>query len=100
MATKYHWVITKDLITDPEHDIDHAGTHGPAATTLTPEEIQHHPKGRAFKMRDADGTDYYEGVYVGPDDETLFTPLDDFGTPNAGCTEIAYRNALGAWEWI
>ena len=100
MTILYHWVITKDLITEPEHDMDEAGTYGPAGATLTAEQIQNHSLGLAFQMRDADGTVYYEGVYVGPDDETLFAPLDDFGTPNAGCTEIAYRNALGEWEWL
>ncbi len=100
MASKYHWVINRDLITDPEHDVDEAGTHGPSGTELNAEQIEKHPLGKAFLMRDADGETYYEGIYVGPDDETLFAPLDDFGMPNAGCTEIAYRNALGAWEWL
>lgn len=45
-----------------------------------------------FKMFDDDGMLYYSG-YVKPDpDQEGFEPLDDYGTPNAGCTEIQYRN--------
>jgi hypothetical protein len=32
------------------------------------------------------------GYYVGEDDEDCLSPLDDFGTPNWGCTTIAYWN--------
>jgi hypothetical protein len=42
-----------------------------------------------FKMFDDDGELYYSG-YAKPDAD--FDPLDDFGTPNAGCTEIQYYN--------
>jgi hypothetical protein len=94
----YHWVITKDLITEPEHDTDDAGTCGPSGCLLTSEQIQRHPEGLEFQMRDADGGLYYEGVYVGPSDERLFGPLDDFGMPNAGCVDIYYRSESGAWE--
>lgn len=96
----YHWVITKDHIKDPDHDRDVAGTHGPRDTSLTAEEIRNHPEGIAFKMKDDDGELYYEGIYVGPDDESLFGPLDDFGMPNAGCTEIYYRDEAGKWELL
>lgn len=93
--SRYHWVITQDLITQ-----DDVGVFGPSGATLTAEQIREHPQAVDFQLRDPDGEVYYHGRYVGPDDETLFAPLDDFGMPNAGCVDIGYRNALGAWDWI
>lgn len=98
--SNYHWTITKDHIRDPEHDRDDAGTHGPSGATLTADQIAANPKALEFRMCDDDGELYYTGKYLGPDDETLFAPLDDFGTPNAGCTSIHYKNAQGAWEQL
>lgn len=46
-------------------------------------------EGRRFQMRDADGELYYSGRLIGDED---LAPLDDFGTPNAGATEIYYWN--------
>ena len=98
--SRYHWTITQDHIRDPEHDRDEAGTHGPHDTNLTADQIANDPKAIEFRLYDDDGEHYYTGKYLGPDDETLFAPLDDFGTPNAGCTSIHYRNALGVWEML
>ena len=50
-----------------------------------------------FRMRDDDGHVYYEGKAT-PDCE--FEPLDDFGMPNDGCTEIQYKNEKGEWETL
>jgi hypothetical protein len=88
----YHWLITYDFIDGGESK----GVRGPRASRLTRSEIRKH--GKSFRLLDDDGELYYRGLYVGPDDETLFAPLDDFGMPNAGCATIQYRNALGAWE--
>lgn len=96
----YHWTIAKDHITDPEHDTNDTGTHGPSGATLSAEQIASHPQAKEFRMYDDDGELYYSGFYVGPDDEALFAPLDDFGTPNAGCTSINYKNAAGAFEQL
>jgi hypothetical protein len=96
----YSWVITKDHITDPGHDTNDAGIFGPSGCALTPEEIRNHPEGKAFQMKDGDGQLYYEGLYVGPDDERLFGPIHDFGTPNAGCVEIYYQDESGQWELL
>ncbi len=38
-----------------------------------------------FSMFDADGECYYQGR---TDNDSSFAPLDDFGRPNTGCTEI------------
>jgi hypothetical protein len=90
----YHWLITHDHIDGGASK----GVQGPRGSTATAEEIT--ASGLAFRLHDDDGELYYEGLYVGPDDESLFSPLDDFGMPNAGCTTIQYHNALGAWETI
>lgn len=42
-----------------------------------------------FQLLDDDGEIYYSGLAKPQAD---FDPLDDFGTPNAGCTEIQYLN--------
>jgi hypothetical protein len=59
-----------------------------------------------FRMRDGDGNLYYTGVLTGQPDpcgsEGGFEPLDDYGTPNAGCTSIEYltgRDASGKETW-
>lgn len=51
-------------------------------------------KAYRFKMFDDDGELYYTGRMVtfpnGPSEEACYAPLGDFGTPNAGATEIRY----------
>ena len=88
----YVWLITRDLVSNEED----RGTIGPRGCPLTSEEIT--ATGIPFRMLDDDGEVYYHGLYVGPDDESLFAPLDDFGMPNAGAVAIQYRNAAGEWE--
>lgn len=90
----YAWLITRDYVSN---EVDR-GTIGPRGCPLTSEEIA--ATGIPFRMLDDDGEVYYLGLYTGPDDETLFAPLDDFGMPNAGGTAIQYRNAAGAWETL
>lgn len=49
--------------------------------------------GKHFRMYDDDGELYYEGYFLHHSTESSeFEPLECFGTPNAGCTEIRYRN--------
>lgn len=51
-----------------------------------------------FKIYDDDGVIYYTGVRTGVESDAFFRseegfePLDDYGTPNAGATEIRYYN--------
>jgi len=52
-------------------------------------------KGKKFQMFDDDGIRYYSGRIIG--DYQGFEPLDDYGTPNAGCTDIKYFEN-GKWE--
>ena len=100
-SADYGWIITVDKVFDPEFDkYDDKGTAGPRNI---PDAIYKRLKkgeGQAFKMYDDDGNHYYSGRYIGPDDETMFAPLNDFGTPNAGAVRIDYKNAAGKWEAI
>lgn len=91
-TTAYGWVITWT------HDGEPTGTHGPRRSTFTAEQIK--AEGREFRMLDDDGEHYYRGFYLGPDDESMFGPLDDFGMPNAGATSIEYRNPAGGWDLL
>lgn len=51
-----------------------------------------------WRCLDADGLVYYEGRYIGPGDERMFGPLEDFATPNAGATSIEYLDQdTGRW---
>jgi hypothetical protein len=93
--SNYHWVITRDLL-----NLGDVGTFGPSGASLDADAIRRHEQAQPFQLKDDDGELVYEGVYVGPQDETLFAPLDDFGLPNAGCTEILYRAESGAWEGL
>lgn len=91
MIKTYGWLITKDHLYDPSLDCmtDEAGTMGPR--NIDPEQKRSllRGRGRAFRIYDDDHELYYSGRYLGPD-EYMFGPLEDFGTPNAGATEIAY----------
>ncbi len=50
----------------------------------------------AFRMLDDDSEVYYHGK---SSCNSSFSPLDDFGMPNAGCTEIQYLEN-GKWETL
>lgn len=98
--SKYGWVITKDNLTKEDQKVgidlpSDKGISGPRNSTYTEAECR---KGAKFRMLDDDGEIYYYGYIVG--DYSGFEPLDDFGTPNAGCTEIQYKDAQGEWEGL
>jgi hypothetical protein len=92
------WLITKDHICNGTDE----GTLGPCDATLTADEIRNHPKRVHFKMYDDDGELYYEGYNVESDesDDPGFEPLDHFGMPNAGCTELRLRSKSGTYETL
>lgn len=92
----YTWVITW---ANPEvfpgmEQAEEIGTAGPYGTT---DEMVAYAKkhGETFKMYDDDGEHYYTGKIVhfaeGQTEEG-FEPLSDYGTANAGATEIRYKN--------
>jgi len=116
MAAPYAWLITYDHIADYDEP---AGTNCNAIGMTGPRNINpvletvlrtaarigraswHGPEDvKWFRIFDDDGERYYSGVYVAvSDDPSGFEPLDDFGTPNAGATEIQYYNpATEEWE--
>ena len=97
------WTITEDKLADViGGDKPAVGTCGPRECTLTADQIKAHPATLHFHMFDDDGEDYYSGLCILPEGltEEAFRPLDDFGTPNAGCTSIKYRNASGVMETL
>ncbi len=94
----YAWVITEDKINGLPGDSvpSRKGTAGPHDAPDNLLSSAQAGDGRKFRMLDDDGEVYYLGVYAGPDDEDMFGPLWDFGAPDAGATEIQYRED-GKW---
>ncbi|HID40635.1 MAG TPA: hypothetical protein EYP33_00575 [Pyrodictium sp.] len=86
------WIITKDNIDDGEA-LKH--WNGKEATR---EEAEINCVYK-FRMLDDDNNIYYYGRSSDKDSEDAFSPLDDFGRPNAGCTEIQYYEN-GKWETL
>jgi hypothetical protein len=88
--TPYSWVIDWG---DDEIGLEtDQGVYGPHGALRPPDS-----GGTPFRLFDDDGNLYYEGRVFG--DYEGFEPLDDFGTPNAGCTRIEYKNPLtDEWE--
>ena len=82
------WIITRDHLHDPE-DPDAEGVF---SRDLNPEAKLEHQ----FRLYDGDGELYYEGFSDAED----FRPLDEFGTPNSGATEIRYRPTAGTWTTL
>ncbi len=97
MPATYAWTITKDYIEDGKDE----GTEGPHDAPDTFGDDWHF---RKFRMMDDDCELYYVGVVASADpdgEEACFGPLDDFGTPNAGCTRIDIQNPeTGEWEQV
>ena len=86
----YYWTITRDLICEPNLDGEKpaVGTSGPGNAD---ESLRTNPA--RFSLYDDDGELYYCGMIYG--DYDGFEPLDDFGSPNAGCTSIKING-----EWL
>jgi hypothetical protein len=107
MSSSYGWVITVDKNAD---ELEPVGTNSNAKGMMGPSNIPEdlrlrleQGEGITFKMYDDDGNLYYIGRIItnGENDEQLFAPLDDFGMPNAGATEIKYKSATtNEWETI
>ncbi len=81
----YAWIITQDHL-DPGKIDNAAGTMGPSGVTMAGKTLLKDRSKEKFEMFDDDSNLYYTGYIVG--DYDGFEPLDDFGTPNAGCTAI------------
>ena len=91
----YAWTITsckEELVGK------HRNVVGPAGATMDWREIRSHPLRQRFRMLDDDGTILFYGFLVEQGEDDGFQPLDDFGQPGFGCTEIHYRPRHGG-EW-
>jgi hypothetical protein len=104
------WIITKDKI-----ESDAKGVTGPGMATDNDVKRLQAGEGVRFRMLDDDGEIYYYGRQLETSDctgayedgyygaESEFAPLDNFGRPNAGCTEIQFdrgaKDAKGKVIW-
>ena len=85
---RYTWVITRCT---KEPSI--VGVAGPQCATK--EEVDKCKKeGIPFRMADCDGETPVYGKIMG--DYEGFEPLDDFGMPSLGCTDMEYKED-GKW---
>ena len=102
MPVTYGWIITRDYITpaDERESTYSVGTMGPRNMPAELDDRLRTGEGVAFRLLDDDGEIYYHGrlITTDPGGEDEFGPLNDFGTPNAGATDIQYRNPVGQWE--
>lgn len=94
----YRWII------DCDHVESKVGVRGPRGINAALDNALNNGEGKSFRMYDDDGELYYEGRLVTSSDEqdpeVEFRPLSDFGMPNAGATEIHYRDESGNWQRI
>jgi len=84
MSAAYRWVITKDHISEGRD----VGVTGPRDAD---DAVKSNPS--RFSLYDDDDECYYEGMLYG--DFEGFEPLDDYGTPNAGCVKMKLDG-----EWL
>ena len=106
MTAKYAWIITRDSISGKAGGRSATGVLGPRNAPIDLVEALKAGNGRSFRMLDDDREVYYHGRIIVHDTAGLdcvgseldFRPLDDFGTPDSGCTMIEYRSASGSLE--
>lgn len=98
----YAWIIDTDHQPDrtapPGTNSNAKGVSGPRDSTFLLLSDLELGQGERFRLYDDDGELYYSGRIVGVYDG--FEPLDDFGAPNAGATEIRYQDTSGRWELL
>lgn len=83
------WIITEDKISEGEQ----IGTCG--GVNISQAQFDLLRDGcladyTLFRMYDDDGNHYYSGRMIEGKESDGFEPLDDFGSPNAGCTRLDY----------
>lgn len=98
--SSYAWVITYDHL-----ESTHERIIGPHNSTEAQREILAHPRTNAdklarFRIYDDDGELYFSGYFLGDSEsEDAFGPLDDYGMPDSGATEIRYLRGE-VWETL
>lgn len=101
LSRSYGWVVDVDHL--DANELSRVGVVGPRQIAPM---YEAHLKTGAFPLaivrwrcKDDDDEVYYEGRYVGPGDERMFGPLDDFARPDAGASSIEYMNPeTGQWD--
>jgi hypothetical protein len=98
MTSTYAWVITRDHLESKTAEPGAALVSGPSGAA--DEQISSAmATGYPFIIKNDDGETYYSGYCWTADpefgDEDLFGPLNDYGMPNAGATDILYREHGG-----
>jgi len=116
------WIITKDKIAEEADKLAHpdGGSNFYAVNMIGPRIASDKDKarllageGRKFRMKDDDGEIYYYGRQLLESDcteeyesgmwgqDSELAPLDNFGAPNAGCTQIeVYNKDKKEWEGL
>ncbi|MGV8970407.1 MAG: hypothetical protein ACOH1J_08155 [Microbacteriaceae bacterium] len=104
------FIIDKDLLADegatPGTNQNAVGITGPSSASAAALHALSIGQGTKFRMYDDDDELYYRGRWIeDPDDDDNwenpdFQPLDCYGTPNAGCTRIDYRQPDGTWSTL
>lgn len=90
------WEVTKDHIAGKEGEVRDVCVQSPDFDEAYAERMIYQ-----FRMYDDDGNLYYEGRSDDDNSGRAFDPLDDYGTPNAGCTTIRYWNPdKGIWDHL
>jgi hypothetical protein len=89
------WIIDKDNGFNPE--FDKKSRAGYVSRDYEP--AREKDLTQQFRMYDDDGVLCYEGRSTDSESEDAFRPLDELGTPDAGCTEIRYLRG-GDWETL
>ena len=92
-SNNYHWMIDRAYGVCQDEKLP---VHGPSDCNV---DEAFGPTAKRFLMMDDDGNIFYGGLIQGTG-YLGFEPLDDFGAPNDGCTEIHYINADGGWEQL
>ena len=99
----YGWIITRDRLHTAESKENRKGVAGPRNIHPDTLDALKKGKGERFRMLDDDRNVYYEGLFIEVEGreacEGGFEPLDDFGTPDAGCVLIQYREN-SKWEYL
>jgi hypothetical protein len=105
MPSPYAWIIHTSYPEGTAVKVETSGPHNASDEMLAAAARS----GIPFAMYDDDGILYYRGRYIDADmmagesglGGDAFGPLDDYGKPNAGCTEIRYRDPVtGKWDTL